>query len=460
MAKHCISVGVIVVVISIALGSLISYRYAQMAESDKQVHYDAINNATLRCQLLADSVIGAEDITMLTSSIALVSSDDRLRLWQISDYGPSSMLTPNGAMYALDLDGMTARRVDMRDYPFDVDFHPHGISVVRDTERSDRWLLYVVNHAYMHGGERIDVFDVTLNSHYRIDDVRSAAVDMRFVRSIVPDILQHEAMGILNDLVVVDASTDELYVTQWLSFPDPVEGRSTSSVQAITSRIGNLGAWLLNIRRARVWHCKQRPDHPQQQQQQQQQQRRYHALSTHYNAYRCHIAADNGSSFNGIASDAQHRWIIVAEPITRELAIYERMHRNTANPTLRLAARIATQFAVDNIELDAESGKFYMGSVDRLASHVAFTEAGTAAKGVPSKHSVTSGGGAQSLTIQYANDNIDGNVVGFDVQRVLMLDGSLLSAISAAVRVHDRIILGSWCDYGIAVCTLSGDMAM
>jgi hypothetical protein len=43
----------------------------------------------------------------------------------------------------------------MNGFPKNVAFHPHGIYIRKDQSKS--W-LYVVNHAYDRGGERIEVF--------------------------------------------------------------------------------------------------------------------------------------------------------------------------------------------------------------------------------------------------------------------------------------------------------------
>ena len=50
----------------------------------------------------------------------------------------------------------------MLDFPPQVAFHPHGIYFYEPTAS-----LYVVNHAYARGGERIDVFRVVTDSEFR-----------------------------------------------------------------------------------------------------------------------------------------------------------------------------------------------------------------------------------------------------------------------------------------------------
>lgn len=46
-------------------------------------------------------------------------------------------------------------QLKIENFPYDVAFHPHGIFLDRENQQ-----LYVVNHAYAKGGERIDIFNV------------------------------------------------------------------------------------------------------------------------------------------------------------------------------------------------------------------------------------------------------------------------------------------------------------
>jgi hypothetical protein len=45
--------------------------------------------------------------------------------------------------------------LELAGFPADVAFHPHGLFYHRPTSK-----LYVVNHAYARGGERVEVFRV------------------------------------------------------------------------------------------------------------------------------------------------------------------------------------------------------------------------------------------------------------------------------------------------------------
>ncbi|CAM9912397.1 unnamed protein product, partial [Discosporangium mesarthrocarpum] len=100
-----------------------------------------------------------EDLSMVFDGVFLGSSDDRESLWYLAHAGPAQ--TPDGAIYAIwDVDAQVRQtpktwRLEMRNFPEDVAFHPHGLHFNRDTSE-----IFVVNHAYAKGGERIDVFKV------------------------------------------------------------------------------------------------------------------------------------------------------------------------------------------------------------------------------------------------------------------------------------------------------------
>jgi hypothetical protein len=45
-------------------------------------------------------------------------------------------------------------------FPEDVDFHPHGMALTPDWVNKDEKKLFVINHAWINGGERIEVFKI------------------------------------------------------------------------------------------------------------------------------------------------------------------------------------------------------------------------------------------------------------------------------------------------------------
>ena len=98
--------------------------------------------------------------------------------------------------------------VPLVNFPVGVRFQAHGIYLEKESHT-----LFVLNHAYKYGGERVDVFRLTEK------DNKVVANYMRSIR--LPD----DVNGMLNDLTVVG---DHIYLTQYMPFPDSMEGRDHS----------------------------------------------------------------------------------------------------------------------------------------------------------------------------------------------------------------------------------------
>lgn len=82
--------------------------------------------------------------------------------------------------------------------------------------------VYVINHAYAQGGERIEVFDI-------LSDHNGHIYSLDYKYSITGDFFNENAMGVLNNLVVVD--TNKLYVTRYSG----VHGLDGKPVEKLTT---------------------------------------------------------------------------------------------------------------------------------------------------------------------------------------------------------------------------------
>jgi len=150
-----------------------------------------LTDTELPCHIVpgTEEIVGAEDITMITDYVALVSSDDREKLIVLKEKdGGGPNLTPDGAIFEVDLSKSPpgVNKLELTGFPADVAFHPHGIYFLKEKN-----LLFVINHAYGKGGERIEVFEYHKNSDS----------DLYYQFSLRND--KHFSMGGLNDLVVV-----------------------------------------------------------------------------------------------------------------------------------------------------------------------------------------------------------------------------------------------------------------
>jgi hypothetical protein len=118
-----------------------------------------------------------------------------------------------------------------RNFPRGVAFHPHGIYLLR-TE--SQLLLYVINHAYSEGGERIEVFSY---------ETEEEITHLKYLYSLrQSDYFDKRAMGRLNDILVI--SEDEFYVTTYWPVPDdPVRGQ-TDLDRNIFSKLHGVAMWI------------------------------------------------------------------------------------------------------------------------------------------------------------------------------------------------------------------------
>jgi hypothetical protein len=104
--------------------------------------------------------------------------------------------------------------LEIRSWPEEDKFHPHGIYWHSKTNR-----LYVINHAYDAGGERVEVIITTQ---------KKDTIKLKYERSFA---FQDKLMGSMNDLVVV-GNGNEFYITQWLPFPHDMYTMKDHSILA------------------------------------------------------------------------------------------------------------------------------------------------------------------------------------------------------------------------------------
>ena len=158
------------------------------------------------CKMIpnTDSIVG-EDIVMLTDNLLLASSDDRRKLWLYRDDGSSPEMggpanTEDGALFLVDISDSTVepKKVKILNFPRQLAFHPHGLALFKTEEKTT---IFVINHAYERGGERIEV--LTYEDDGQIY-YKNSFTNNKFFNK--------ESMGNLNALVAFDER--EIYVTE------------------------------------------------------------------------------------------------------------------------------------------------------------------------------------------------------------------------------------------------------
>ena len=362
------------------------------------------------CEFI-DGIVGAEDATLITENIMILSSDDRFTLWE-KNFGPTN--TPNGGLYALYKENGENRLIslELTNFPSVDAFHPHGIYYFEDKS-----LLFVVNHAYGKGGERIDVFSVNVGNSPQ------SPVTVTFLYYIGKDFFSLNSMGSLNDLAVI--SEGEFYVTQYRYFTDALDGRNNKSLKSLLKELGNLVVALFNIPLSKVYFCKYSlPDSS------------MTSVSVECNA----VAAS--SMYNGISHRPADGKVLLASTINNQLHVF---NRNLSSKTgeIVLQSKIPSIYSIDNIEYDAKHDEFILSSIGAFHYHVARV------------HSLHGGveryspGGGQA--IQFSGSNS----LGYTLRPLAITDGTVLSGVSVAARLQDSVVLGSWEDNGILVCQLA-----
>lgn len=97
------------------------------------------------------------------------------------------------------------KKLKINGFPKDIAFYAHGITI---QYKKDGDYLYVINHAYHNGGERVEILRIIQED-----------LSLHYMHSIIMD---PKYNGVLNDLIVV--GDHRLIATKYIPYPDPIEG--------------------------------------------------------------------------------------------------------------------------------------------------------------------------------------------------------------------------------------------
>ena len=276
-------------------------------------------------------------------------------------------------------------------------FQPHGFYLSNRTDT-----MYVINHAGNYSS--VEIFRVEY-------DVEGRRPSLRHARTIASELFRPYS---IND-VVEGATSDEIYVTQWLPYGYPIGGKNHPT--SVVERLKNVGTFLfqvLSIRATRVYRC-----------------------STRTNAGGgdpCRIATHHRFiGANGITVDDDRTTVFVSDPAGKEVVVFR---RRPEDGWLSRIDRIDLPFAPDNVEYD--DGDLVMGSIPILHT-VVYND------GVPAEAQKPVAGGMMVATRR--NNR-------WVVSNPVMHDGKTLSQISAASRIGDRVFLGSPYSSGVLECRM------
>jgi hypothetical protein len=187
----------------------IGYVIIEIADTfDLGKTFEPINTET--CKRL-DTPEGPEDIIWI-GNYALATVDDRLDLFELNNINTTYM----GDIILITPYPLSFRNLPIVDYPEEDNFHPHGMYLHNNKT------LYMINHGFSKGGERIDILHL----------LYKPSIHIKYKRSII---FEEKFTGVLNDLIAI--SRDEFYIIQHLPCPDHVHHGRDHSLTALIHNI-------------------------------------------------------------------------------------------------------------------------------------------------------------------------------------------------------------------------------
>jgi len=310
----------ITAIIGIA-GALIVIAFVLEIARSVGIFRTLVPRGNTECRLIKGAV-GAEDITVY-QGIAFVSSDDRLKVMPIRDGKTKEQMfetlshADQGHIYILDLEAHDPVFVELplNDAPLYPDFHPHGLNLLTNGGKP---MLFVVSHTRT--GDQVLVFDIVFEhaTSTRIPTAlkwRYTVFDKLFLNT--------------NDLVAIDEG--QFYITTW-TYSDP--GSWMGYFELFTRR-----EW------AYVTHCIVADPR---------------AVGKKMTSEKVTCRKMLHLSYpNGINISPDGKFIYVAVIGQSTFNVY---NRDAETGDLSLNTIVPVSTALDNIEVDPQSGKVWAGA--------------------------------------------------------------------------------------------------
>lgn len=300
--------------------------------------------------------------------------DDRDTLWGTET---GAALADDGALVAIDPSSQSYSLIPLSNFPSHTAFHPHGLYLYNS-------LLYVINHAYRKGGERIDIFNLSL---------KNGSVVASYRRSVFfPDMY----LGALNDLVVVNEK--EMFITTWLPWPDNPDGRGIGFLETILRVL-----FYKLTKMTHIIHCIDENGKP-----------------------NCETV-DSGYLMNGIVIVKDK--LIAGDAAAKKLKMFK-----IEGKRLKLEKELDVSCAVDNLHYDEKENVLYSGCVSRTIDYIIHMDA-------------LSTGNKTNIPSTILKVNLD----NFTASEAIVTDK--YSGASSAIPYGDKLVLGSWTDAGVFICS-------
>jgi hypothetical protein len=369
----------------ILLLSYIVYNFIQIGDILKKPQL--VNDKD--CKVLRGA-LGIEDLVKYGKYI-IGGSDDRVKLWHIEEEGVEK--TPQGSIVVIDttLDNKI-KKIPISNFPKDVNFHPHGIYLYKNST------LYVINHAYQKGGERVEILSISEdpNSGVKIEYLRSHQHDDKFA-------------GNFNDLAVI--GEDEYYVSTWRISADNVKkGREASFSNEIILSI----PIVLSIPLTHIYYCK---------------------------GSNCsQVDGTRSLMNNGITYDGKET--IYAMNVLEKRIVTYKINQSDRSKLIYLKD-IDMGVAGDNVEYDSETGELIVGTIGRIIEGLNLQEWVRKNKKFPVGEEYKGHGGALSINTRKNNK-----------LTTLKMGNEGFNGISTALKINNKVYMGSWGDDGVQICNI------
>ena len=402
MAKGKIIIAsLFVLIISFFMYSI--HNYSSLLETNKRL----VNFNNESCYRIEIKSNGPEDITELNDDYLVTASGNTIEIWY--HYNKPTEKVPNGHIILIPKTKSSASSYSDKDLiyleitntPNIYSFHAHGLYVNNNK-------LYVLNHAYKSGGERLDVFNIDINNK------KAVLIDSFIFPS--------ELYGITNDIVVLDNKNDEdsFFVTTWQLFPHTEHGPN-KLLHFLNIFI--IGA--LRIEKTYVYSCS-------------------------FKNRDCRILEETkGLMNNSVTYNKNKSTLYVSDSILSTIKQYEVKPdlKNKGHNLLKYISQYKMDYMLDNIEYNEKTNKIYASLISRGGDYFKIADHVKKYKYFPAP-SNTSFGASGSAEI-----NLSLNIKDSKFTRYLNFNNKILGG-SSGVVYDNKIYYGSWGDNAICVCDI------
>lgn len=310
------------------------------------------------------------------------------------------------SLFLYDIKKKELQKLTIENFPKDISFHPHGISLYKAD--SHLYYLLIINHSInfekQHCEERIEKVLLKINK---------SNISLEFKNSII---LPQQYFGTLNSVVMINLNT--IYFTTHSYFPLPFSSFGEENILNMLEKnkfklYGYLNILLqkLNIKKTYLYS--------------------YNLDNGKINV----IQNSEGASNYGLTYNEEKSILYMARSFEKDIKIFE-ISRNDPTKAL-LIKTVKTIYNVGNIFYDNENEKIYAGiygtNMELINLEKSFIQDENFDK-------VTTFGGFEEIDIKNKYEISD---------IILMKNG--IKGISSAIKINDQIYLSSLCQNGILI---------